>query len=112
MSGLEALVDELAHRVAAIVVAQLREGPPGMVDQNASPLGPRRHCAAAKRRMARGEAGASKVGRRYLLSPEALSEELGRASRRRSAPEGASAMSPAEELRRELAVLRGGRSRA
>jgi hypothetical protein len=110
MSHLEAFLDEIADRLAARVVSRLREGEPGMVDQSASPLGGRRHCAAAKRRMARGEPGAAKVGRRYLLSPEALSEELGRVSRGSGALEGKGVTSSvADELRRELALVRGGR---
>lgn len=110
MAGLEGLVDELAHRVAAIVVQRLRDAPAGMIDQSASPLGARRHCAAVKRRLARGEAGAAKVGRRYLLSPEALSEELGRTSRGSVNHEGeATTNRVTDELRRELALVRGGR---
>jgi hypothetical protein len=110
MAGLDGLVDEIAQRVAAIVVTRLREGEPGMIDQSASPLGARRHCAAAKRRMARGEPGAAKVGRRYLLSREALREELGR---RPGGDAGVvqtdSARNVGDELRRELALIRGGR---
>ena len=44
----------------------------GMVSQTSSPLGSRRHCNAVKRRMAAGLPGAAKVGRRYLLSQDAL----------------------------------------
>jgi hypothetical protein len=107
--ALDALVDELAQRVAAIVVARLREGDPGMVDQNASPLGRRRHCAAVKRRLARGEVGAAIVGRRHLLSAEALSEELGRVSTKRSDNTAAVAGNIRAQLERDLRLLQGKR---
>lgn len=106
MSGLEALVDELAERVAAIVLDRLRAGAcPGWVDQASSPLGRRRHCSVVRCRQARGEAGASIVGRRHLLSAEALAEELGRATGEGAAP-AAKASGVREELARELAQLR------
>ena len=103
------LIDELADRVAERVEQRLRGGQPGMLDQSASPLGRRRHCSAVKRRVARGEPGAAVVGRRHLLSPEALSEELGRVSNRKTepVPDGGSVRN---ELERELRVLHGGRS--
>lgn len=49
-------------------------------DQNPknSPLGPRRHCAAVRRRLERNEPGARRVGDRYLLSTDAIAEELER----------------------------------
>lgn len=40
-------------------------------------LGPRRHCAAVRRRMTEGKPGAARIGRRYLLSPAAYAEERG-----------------------------------
>jgi hypothetical protein len=49
-----------------------------------SPLGSREHCAAVRRRLAEfaaGErlfAGAVIEGRRFLLSQEAIAEEIGR----------------------------------
>lgn len=49
-----------------------------MIPQTGSELGARRHREAVKRRVASGEGGAAIVGRRFLLSPEALREELGR----------------------------------
>jgi hypothetical protein len=106
MSCLDGFVDELAQRVAAIVVARLREGEPGMIDQNASPLGTRRHCAATTRRMARGQPGAAKVGRRYLLSQEALGDELARMSRRSDDAATAIDGDPVEKLKRKLALVR------
>jgi len=40
-------------------------------------LGPRRHCAAVRRRLAENKPGAAKIGRRFLLSPAAYAEERG-----------------------------------
>lgn len=77
-AALRELLDELANLIADAVVRRLREGDPTWVDQVRSPLGPRRHCAATKRRIEQGRPGATKIGRRYLLSPEALEEELAR----------------------------------
>lgn len=74
------LIDALAERLAPKVAEILRreQRAPELVSQTDSPLGPRRHCAAVRRRMGAGEGGASKVGRRYLLTREALAEELHR----------------------------------
>jgi len=124
---LDQLLDELAERLAARVAERLRGGDPGMVEQTGSPLGNRRHCSAVRRRVARAEPGAAIVGRRHLLSPEALSEELTRVSTRRAPPEPAESAadklrrdlnlpparkkSVADELRRELAALHTARKR-
>lgn len=80
-----------------------------MLDQSASPLGSRRHCTAVKRRIARGEPGAAIVGRKHLLSPEALSEELGRVSRRES-PNPTDTGGVRAELERELRLVHGRRA--
>lgn len=75
----------LAPYLARALRDELRAGTePGWTDQHASPLGPRRHCAAARRRLAEGAPGAERVGRRLLLTPEALKEELARASKKRA----------------------------
>ncbi|MEI9949473.1 MAG: hypothetical protein WDO74_10940 [Pseudomonadota bacterium] len=77
-------LDLFAQRVATLVVDRLRAGTePGWVDQHASALGPRRHCAAVRRRIAEGAPGAERAGRRLLLTPEALQEELSRGSKKR-----------------------------
>jgi hypothetical protein len=47
-----------------------------LVPEQTSPLGSRRHCVAVKRRMSAGEHGACIVGNVFLLSREALAEEL------------------------------------
>jgi hypothetical protein len=75
-SFLDELLDDLADRVAARLRA-----PDQLVDQKGSPLGAKRHCAAVRRLMAEGDPGASRVGRRYLLSREALAAELARLGR-------------------------------
>lgn len=46
------------------------------IDQSKSPLGPRKHCAAVRRRANEGDERAIISGRRHLLSPDALREEL------------------------------------
>lgn len=106
---LDAFLDELAARVAAQVVERLR-GPAAtdMVAQETSPLGRRRHCAAVQRRIAAGEGGASIVGRRQLLSVEALRQELERASKRSRAVEAPAPEGVRERLERELRIVRGG----
>ncbi len=50
------------------------------VDQQKSPLGRRRHCAAVRRMKAEGDARVFVRGRRHLMAPEALAEELARLS--------------------------------
>jgi len=76
-------LDLFAQRVATHVVDRLRAGnEPGWIDQHASPLGPRRHCAAVRRRIAEGAPGAERAGRRLLLTPDALREELSRGSKK------------------------------
>lgn len=77
MAALDELVGALADLVAERVVAKLTAGQqPGMLDQVGSPLGRRRHIAACRARVGRGESGAAIVGRRHLLSREALEAEL------------------------------------
>jgi hypothetical protein len=98
-----AFLEQLAELVADRVVARLSEGRPGWVDQHGSPLGPKRHCAAVRRRVATGLGGAAVVGRRMLLSPEALAEELSRASQR--AKPIRSVASVADDLARELRLV-------
>jgi hypothetical protein len=102
---LDQLLDELAERLAERVAARLRQGEPGMVAQATSPLGPRRHCSAVRRRLARGEPGASIVGRQHLLSAAALQEELERTSAVRAEPKAPGGESVADQLRRELGLL-------
>jgi hypothetical protein len=87
VTALESLFAELARAVAREVVAELRAGEtPGMLDQAGSPLGRRRHIAAVRRRVAAGETGAAVVGRRHLLSREALDAELATLARKPRKP--------------------------
>lgn len=118
--ALETFVDELAELVARKVVDRLQQGTPDMVDQSNSPLGRRRHCYAVRRRISEHKPGAAVVGRRHLLTREALAEELARLgmgdrtpTTGRAAPvpsanystPPASGLSVADELRRDLAEL-------
>lgn len=78
------------------------------IAQDSSPLGRRRHCAAVRARVARGQAGAAIVGRRHLLSPEALREALGEVSEGRSRSKKAAAqevLDPVERMRARLRVV-------
>ena len=45
------------------------------VSQKGSPIGNRRHCAAVRSRIANGEGGAERRGKRFLLMTQALCEE-------------------------------------
>jgi hypothetical protein len=78
-----------AKLMARLVAEELRGGDPRRVGQESSPLGRRIHIAAVKRRIveeteageAPGTRGAFVAGRRYLLTQEALADELGRGTR-------------------------------
>lgn len=77
-------------------------------DQASSVLGSRRHITACRRRMATGKPGAAKVGKRYLLSAEALREEL--AALGRPVPEPVEETSDyAARMRSALRVVGGDR---
>lgn len=78
------LLDALADRV---VDRWLASTSTRMVAQTGSPLGPRRHRAAVKRRVEGGEGGAAIVGKRHYLTHAALQEELGTRPPRPEAPE-------------------------
>ena len=95
-------LDAVADLVAERVWLRFQQGTPDMVDQSKSPLGRRRHCNAVKRRIGNGEPGAARVGRRYLLTPDALTDELHRLGQG-PPPKGESV---ADELRRELGLIR------
>jgi len=86
------------------------------VEQTGSPLGRYRHCTITQRRIADGADGAVVVGRKHLLSPSALAEELAALSKAKrpalAKPEGPAAppaeASP-EALRAKLGLVGGGR---
>jgi hypothetical protein len=95
----EVLADMLADRIAERLLSGNR---PGWTDQSASPLGKRRHCAAVRRRVGHGEPGAAIVGRRHLLSADALAEELENVSGRATTKKP----SVRQEILRELQLVR------
>lgn len=70
------------------------------LSQAESPLGRRRHINACRRRMESKLDGAGQVGRKFLLSPEAIAEELG--SPVETKP------SAAESLEQKLRLVGGG----
>lgn len=110
-AAFEALLDEFAERVAAKVTERLSYGSlPGAIEQARSPLGRRRHISAVRRRVAAGQPGAAIVGRRHLLSSEALSEELARAGQPRGTTASPASGSVRAELERELRLVKGGGS--
>jgi hypothetical protein len=74
LQPLSGLLDALADR---IVDKWLASTATRMVAQTGSPLGPRRHRAAVKRRIQNGEGGAAIVDKRFYLTHQALQEELG-----------------------------------
>jgi hypothetical protein len=85
---LEAFADRVADKIEA------RRG--RMINQAESQLGRRKHREAVQRRMANGEGGAGISGRNFLLSPEALREELASGGHARGRGRGkGSAPSPA-----------------
>jgi hypothetical protein len=78
-----ALVDDFVRYFARLVADEIRGRDVSLVSQATSPLGSRKHCAAVRRRITEHDAGerpisgASINGRRFLLTQEALAEELG-----------------------------------
>ena len=72
-----------------------------MIDQAHSDLRPRIHREACKRRMKNGEGGAGRDGRRYLLTREAVREELARGARS-PAPRPAAKEAPPKSRARDL----------
>jgi len=96
---LEWLAERLAERL---------EGRRGrMINQHDSELGPRRHREVVKRRIANGEGGAGQRGRNYLLTVEAIREELARKGGR-----GKAAPAPAGDDRGPPSGGSGAKSRA
>jgi hypothetical protein len=90
---------DACDEIAAEVGAERAE----WIDQHRSPLGPRRHCRAVAARVADGSPNAAIIGRRQLLSQEALSEELARGAK----PHSTKKPSVADELRAELRLVGG-----
>jgi hypothetical protein len=65
------LIEAIAERVERRLARSSR-----MQAQKGSPLGPRTHRAAVNRRLRSGEGGAAIVGEKFLLTQDALQEEL------------------------------------
>ena len=103
-NALENVLATFARLVAQEVVRELRSGPSDLFSQANSPLGKRRHCAAVRDRVARGDAGGCIVGRVYYLAPVALQEELAKGK----VPKRRVAHAKANPPRDELAELRAG----
>lgn len=77
----------LARLVAHEVVAELRAGDvPDVLDQSQSGLGRRRHIAFARRLIAAGDGRAAHLGRRYLLTREAIEQAREHYTRRAKRP--------------------------
>lgn len=75
--------------------------------QVGSPLGPRRHCRAVDRRLAARAEGAARIGRKALLSPAALQEELSALEKKK--PTEPKIEGTKERLERKLALVGGPR---
>ena len=89
LQAIEPYIDAIADRIAARMNASRDR----MINQHDSELGARRHRDAVKRRLANAEGGAGRSGRNYLLTREAILEELagkgrGRGSKGAPAPGG------------------------
>src|SRR5262245_36650319 len=95
LQAIEPYIDVIADRITERL--ERRRG--RMISQHESDLGPRKHREAVKRRLDHGEGGAGRDGRRYLLTREAMREELARPDRRGrrgsgGAPDGPAPSSP------------------
>jgi hypothetical protein len=88
------------------LVQKLRSVEPDMVSQVTSPLGRRRHCAAVQRRVAAGIPGAAIVGRKHLLSREALNDELSKQVIANSRARATETPSITEQLAKEVFILK------
>lgn len=96
----------LLRRVVREELADATHPADGWRDQRKSPLGSRRHCSAVRRRLTENpnDPSAKMIGDRFLLTPDAVAEELTRVGRKpapKRAPE-APAASPEDEA---LALL-------
>lgn len=107
LSAIGVIAQALAPIIAQAIRDELRAGrEPDWLNQHQSALGPRRHCAAVRRRIREGSGGAEVSGRNCLLSRTAHDEELARPRKRRAAPE-ADARALAEKLGIRLVPGRG-----
>jgi hypothetical protein len=71
------VLEELQERVKRLEEAVGSAPMAGFIDQKKSPLGPKRHCAVTRRLWAAGDPRAMiGSGRRFLLTMDAIKEEL------------------------------------
>lgn len=104
LTAVELLADAIADRVAA----KLRNtSAASWVDQHASALGSRRHCALVRSLMKNGDPRASRVGRRYLLTGDALTEALAHAPKVQSREVHVESETVAQRLDRKLRLVGG-----
>lgn len=110
-SDVAAALAVLADAVADRVIERLRGTPDGSwCDQHQSPMGPKRHAAAVRRRIASAQGGAAIVGRRYLLDQQALSDELTKiGSKSTTSTAAAAPPTAAQQLERRLGLVGGGK---
>ena len=94
-----------ARELASLRSAERRD----WLDQSTSPLGSRRHIQAVRRRLAAGLDGAGQSGRRYLLSAEALRDELRRAGEPTEDTTAEPLPDAASALQGRLRAIAGGR---
>jgi hypothetical protein len=83
VEGLLEWFEALLRRVVREELVAAGHPVDGWRDQRQSPLGPRNHCRAVRRRLEANpqDAGAKKVGDRFLLTADALAEEMDRLGR-------------------------------
>jgi hypothetical protein len=67
---------EFAKEVAKELAKELRSANDEWISQVGSPLGPRVHCSAVRKRFERGLPDAVIDGKRFLMTREALIEEM------------------------------------
>lgn len=97
---IENLLRPFARAFARLLADELRAGnDPAWVDQASSQLGPRRHCALARKLVAKGDGDASHIGRRWLIRRERLDSELAAPQKRKKKSE------PASDLAAELGLV-------
>lgn len=104
------ILEELWRRFARDLAKEVVQHQRGIGDewiaQQGSPLGNRRHCAIVRRRVARGDLGAVIDRKRFLLSREALREEMCGLGRNRD-PESGAADDVVSVRQRVREMLRG-----
>jgi len=96
--AIETIARALAPTLARAVVTELQAGTmPDMLDQHASPLGPRRHVAAIRSGKLRGV----QVGRRWLAKHDDVDQYVATLTEKATTPRKSS---PEMELARELGI--------